>query len=158
MAKMQMVLPTGLIKDFERLYDSAEEIFGEMTTAGAEVAMQKIISGSPVPEMWKHVKLTKVYRTPSDGGINTKVHFYGYFPFTGGRNTFSRRNRSGKSGKVYTTDKGIPADFIARVFEYGRSDRPFPKKPFVRKAFSKKDIEDAMNRKFEELTGVKPDE
>lgn len=156
MAKMLMTLPTGLLKDFEKLYDNAEEIFGAMTTAGAEVAMQKIISGSPVPDMWKHVKITKVYRTPSDGGINTKVYFSGYFPFTGGRKSFSRHNRY--EGELYTTDKGIPADFIAKVFEYGRSGKPFPKKPFVRKAFAKKDIEAAMNKKFEEMTGVKPDE
>ena len=59
---------------------------------------------------------------------------------------------------MYTTDKGVPADFVAQVYEYGRSGNPFPKKPFVRKAFRKKNVEEAMHRAFREATGVSDDE
>ena len=40
--------------------------------------------------------------------------------------------------------KGIPVDFLAMVYEYGRSGYPFPKKPFFRKAWNKGKIEQAM--------------
>ena len=156
MAKMTMSVPRELMRDFEKLHDNAGEIFGKMTQAGAEAAMQNIIAGSPTPELRQYVKQTRVYRTPTDDGINTKVYFSGYMPFKGNRKTFSRRNREG--GKMYTTDKGVPADFVAQVYEYGRSGNPFPKKPFVRKAFRKKNVEEAMHRAFREATGVSDDE
>ena len=137
-----MELPTDIMKDFKKIHDNADEIFGAMTRAGAEVAMSNIKATVPVPAMAQHVKLTRTYKTPSDDGINTKVYFSGYLPFKGNRTTFARRNRGG--GKMYVTDKGIPVDFLAQVFEYGRSGKPFPKKPFVRKAFKKGQLEKAM--------------
>ena len=142
MAKMNMVLPDDVMKDFKKIYKDSEKIFGEMTKAGAEVVKNNVKSSVPISSMASHVKLTKTYKTPSDGGINTKVYFSGYLPFSGNRKTFVRRNRAG--GKVYTTSAGIPVDFLAQVFEYGRSNRPFPKKPFFRKAFRKNQIEKAM--------------
>lgn len=142
MAKFKMELPREIMKDFQKIYDNTEEIFGAMTKAGAEVAMQNIKSNVPLPEMRSHVKLTKTYKTPSDDGINTKVYLTGFLPFKGNRKTFSRRGRSG--GKVYTTTQGIPVEFLANIYEYGRSSAPFPKKPFLRKSFSKAKIEKAM--------------
>lgn len=143
MARFEMQLPTDLIKDFENLNKNSVKMFEEMTRAGAEVAASKIKANVPIPEMASHVKLTKTYRTPSDDGINTKVYFSGYLPFSNpNRKYFSRRGRQG--GAIYSTEKGVPVDFLAQVFEYGRSTYPFPKKPFVRKSFMQQEITKVM--------------
>lgn len=142
MAKMNMVLPDDIIKEFKHIEGNTEKIFGEMTKAGAEVVKGNIKATVPLKEMATHVKLSRVYKTPSDGGINTKVYLHGYLPFKGNRKTFSRRGRSG--GAVYTTDKGIPVAFLAQIYEYGRSTTPFPQKPFLRSSFRKGQIEKAM--------------
>jgi len=153
---MRVVLPDKEINDFKKIYNNTEKIFGEMTRAGAEVTLRNVKASVPVPKMASHVKLSRTYRTPSDGAINTKVYFSGYMPFSGNRKTFSRRNRAG--GKVYVTDKGVPADFVAQVYEYGRSNRPFPKKPFFRKSFRKEQIEKAMLQAQKQASGGLLDE
>lgn len=156
MAKFKMELPSEIMKDFQKIYDNADEIFGEMTRAGAEVVMNNVKASVPLTSMSGHVKLSKTYKTPSDDGINTKVYFSGYLPFKGNRKTFKRRGRSG--GSVYTTTKGIPADFLAQIYEYGRSTSPFPKKPFFRKSFKKAQIEKAMIKAQKQLSGGLLDE
>ena len=142
MARYKAVLPDDVMKDFKKIHDNTEQIFGEMTKAGAEVALNNTRASVPLSAMASHVKLSKTYKTPTDGGINTKVYFSGYLPFSGNRTTFVRRGRKG--GKVYTTRKGVPVDFLAIMYEYGRSGNPFPKKPFFRRAFRKSEIESAM--------------
>jgi hypothetical protein len=100
----------------------------EMTEAGAKVVLSNIKSS--VPHSWyssnimKCLKITKPYKTPSDDGVNTKVAFYGYF---------INRNK-----------ERIPAPLVANVTEYGRSNSPYPKKPFMRRSFKKAQIEKAM--------------
>ena len=150
MAKFTTILPTELMKEFKRVHDNTWEIFGAMTRAGAETALNKAKAKAP-DTISSHGKLTKTYRTPSDGGINTKVTFTGYTPFSGNRTEFKRRGRSG--GKVYSSSKGVPVDFLAIMYEYGRSTSPFPKTPFLRSAFSGKDIERAMLRAQKEASG-----
>ena len=126
MARFEMQLPTEIMKDIQKIYDNSEEIFGEMTKAGAEVALQNIRAN--VPDSFKDsnimscLKITRVYRTPSDDGINTKVGFYGYFINKNGVRT--------------------PAPLVANVFEYGSTK--FVKRPFLRRSFSKAKIERAM--------------
>lgn len=144
MAIFDMELPTQLIKELESLERNTTQMMGEMTRAGAEVVLEKVKASVPLPEMANHVKLTKTYRTPSDDCINTKIYFSGYLPFSGNRTTFSRRNRKG--GKMYKTNLGVPVEFLANIYEYGRSTSPFPKKPFFRKAFNKTEIEKAMKK------------
>lgn len=142
MAKFQMELPTDVIKDFERISKDSEKIFGDMTKAGAEVVEKNIIANVPQSirnsNMMKCLKITKVYKTPSDDGINTKVGFYGYF-----------ENEDGKT---------VPAPLVANVFEYGRSSAPFQKHPFMRKSFRKSDIEAAMLKAQKESSGGLLDE
>ena len=156
MARFKMELPTEIMKDFKKIYDNSEDIFGQMTKAGAEVAASNVRNNVPRSSMASHVKLTRTYKTPSDDGINTKVYFSGYLPFKGNRTSFDRRGRKG--GKVYKTTKGIPVDFLAMVFEYGRSGYPFPKQPFFRKSFKKGQIEKAMLQKQKEVSGGLLDE
>lgn len=128
MARFVMELPDEIMKDFQRINDNYEQIFGEMTKAGAEVALQNISANVPAgikkSPMMKCLKMTRTYKTPSDDGINTKVGFYGYF--------------------INENGERVPAPLVANVFEYGRSNAPFPKQPFMRRSFSKGKIEKAM--------------
>ena len=130
-------LPTDIMRDFQKIYNDSDRIFGEMTKAGAEVVEKNIRSNVPQSirnsKMMDCLKLTKVYKTPSDDGINTKVGFYGYF-----------QNEDGNT---------VPAPLVANVFEYGRSNAPFPKHPFMRKSFKKKEITDAMLKAQKKASG-----
>lgn len=142
MARFELELPAAIMQSFKSLQDNAEQIFGEMTKAGAEVAMRNIKANVPDgirdSEMMDCLQITDVYKTPSDDGINTKVAFYGYF----------------------TNESGVktPAPLVANVFEYGRSTLKFPKQPFLRKSFNRKQIEDAMLKAQRKASGGLLDE
>lgn len=142
MAQFKVELPTEIIKNFERLNQDTTKIFGAMTRAGAEVVEHNIRANVPESikksKMMDCLKVTKTYKTPSDDGINTKVGFYGYF-----------ENENGET---------VPAPLVANVFEYGRSNSPFPKQPFLRKSFRKTDIENAMLKAQSEASGGLLDE
>lgn len=128
MAKFNQELPNDIIKQVTQLEKNTEKMLAEMTEAGAKVVLGNIKAS--VPSSWrssnimKCLKVTKTYKTPSDDGINTKIAFYGYF---------INRNR-----------ERIPAPLVANVTEYGRSNSPYPKKPFLRKSFKKAQIQKAM--------------
>ena len=155
MAKFNLELPTEIIKEFETVNKNTTEIFGEMTKAGAEVVAENIRNNAPTT-ISGHVKITKVYRTPTDGGINTKAYVKGYIPFSNpNRKGFTRK---GGSGKTYTSTEGVPAEFLANLYEYGRSTAPFPKHPFLRKSFKKKEIEAAMLKAQKRASGGLLDE
>ena len=142
MAKFVAELPDAILKDFEKIYGNTEKIFGEMTKAGAQLAYNNIVAN--VPEgirnsgMMDTLMISRVYRTPSDDGINTKVLFNGYFINEDGVRT--------------------PAPLVANVFEYGRSNAPFPKQPFLRKSFRKSEIEKAMLEAQKQASGGLLDE
>lgn len=142
MARFVMELPDELMKDFKRLHDNAEKIFGEMTRAGAKVVENNIRANAPKAvkssAMMNNLGITKTYKTPSDGGINTKVIFAGYF--------------TAKDGRT------VPAPLVANLFEYGRSDSPFPKHPFIRKSFKAAEIEKAMLEAQKKASGGLLDE
>ena len=74
----------------------------------------------------KGLRITKVYRTSNDE-IASKIAFYGY--------------DKEKKSKQYPN--GVPIPLIALAREYGTSSGE-KKKPFFRKSFKKKEIEDAM--------------
>lgn len=142
MAKFVMELPDDILKDIQRLYDNYEEIFGGMTKAGAEVALSNVKANMPASlkksGFASHVKLTRIYRTPSDDGINTKVIISGYFTNENGKKT--------------------PAPLIANLFEYGRNDKRYPKRPFFRRSFKKGQIDAAMLAAQKRLSGGLLDE
>lgn len=135
-------LPTEIMKDIESIYKNTDDIMGAMTRAGAEVVQNNIQANIPEgirsSKMMDCLKVTKTYKTPSDDGINTKVGFYGYF-----------ENEQGRT---------VPAPLVANVFEYGRSTEPFPKHPFMRKSFKRKEIEEAMLKAQIEASGGLLDE
>lgn len=128
MARFSGGLPTDLIKTFESLGINTEKMLGEMVEAGAEVALKNVKAKMPRTLREgltdKNIRLTRVYKTPSDDGINCQAMIDGYFT-----------NRNGER---------TPAPLVANLFEYGRSTAPYPKQPFFRSSFSKKQIETAM--------------
>ena len=126
MAKFHQELPSELMKVFEDLETNCEKMFGEMCNAGAGVVYGNVKSNmrksfKSAKSLEKGLKKTRVYKTQSDDGINVHVGFYGY------------------------TDEGVPIPLIAQAREYGTS-RGEAKKPFFRKSFKKKDIEQAMQK------------
>lgn len=135
MAKFEFELPKEILRDFEKIYQNTDKIFGGMTQAGAKVAYKNVLAN--VPKSWRgseimnNFEISKVYKTPSDGGINTKVIITGYF-----------YNRNG----VLT-----PAPLVANVFEYGSTKQS--KQPFFRKSFRRKEIETAMLTAQKKLSG-----
>lgn len=126
MAKFKSELPHELMKVFEDLETNCDEMFGEMCKSGAEIVYNNVKSNmnkafKSTRSLDKGLKITKVYKTPSDDGINVHIGFYGY------------------------TEEGVPIPLIAQAREYGTS-RGEVKKPFFRKSFKKKDIEQAMQK------------
>lgn len=124
MAGFKSELPNDLIKEIESINKNSEKMFGEMTKAGAEAVYRLVKSNmssvfKTTKSLEKGLKITKVYKTPSDDGINTHIGFYGY------------------------DEDGVPIPLKAMAREYGTS-RGEAKKPFFRKSFKKKDIEQAM--------------
>ena len=130
MAKFTGELPTELIKQFETLELNTEKMLGEMVETGAEVARQNIEAKMPRALRESlgsdNIIVSRVYKTPSDDGINCQAMIVGYFT-----------NRNGER---------IPAPLVANIFEYGRSNSSFPKQPFFRQSFNKGQIEKAMLR------------
>ena len=127
MAKFVGGMDTELLKMFETLEKDTDKMISDMVTAGAEVVKTNV--NAKMPRQLKavienNVKITKVYKTPSDGGTNCQVMISGYF----------------------INSRGVvtPAPLVANLFEYGRSGSPYPKQPFFRSSFKKKQIETAM--------------
>lgn len=142
MAKIVIDIDDSVLKDISYIDKQFDHIFGGMTKAGAEVVYKNVISA--LPESLRssgfssHVKLSKVYKTPSDDGINTKVMITGYFINKDGRKT--------------------PAPLVANMFEYGSDKRKYPKQPFFRKSFKKSQIKKAMEEAQKNLSGGLLDE
>ncbi len=134
MAKFQAELPNELIRQFEGLEKECSSIFGEMVSAGADVVHRKTLSNMKsvfknTAPLEKGLKVTKVYKTPSDGGVNVHIGFYGY----------------DTSKKTKQFPNGVPIPLMAMAREYGTSSGE-RKKPFFRKAFQKAEIERAMQK------------
>lgn len=134
MAKFQAEIPKEVIDDVGFLTNNFKAIFGGMTHEAAEAVYQNVISNLPQgmqgSDIINNLKISKVYETPSDDGINSKVLFAGYFT-----------NRNGVT---------TPAPLVANVFEYG--SKKFAKRPFFRKSFKKAQIQQVMEKAQRELS------
>ena len=133
MARFNAELPNDLIKTFDELETNAPEMMGAMCKAGATVVYNKVVNNlgkvfKKTDTLLKGLKITKIYKTPSDDGINVHVGFYGY-------------DKESKPTKRHPN--GTPIPLIALAREYGTSSGE-QKKPFFRKSFDKKDIEQSM--------------
>ena len=128
MARFKEELPNDLIKMFQDLDQDSEKMIGEMTKAGAEKVYKNVLKNIPASfktsNIMKCLKITKVYKTPSDGGINTKIGFFNSFI-----------NKRG-------VERAAP--LVANVFEHGTST--VKKQPFMRKSFRKAEIEAEMKK------------
>jgi hypothetical protein len=140
MASFVFSIDNQTMRDIERIYKDSDKIFGSMTKAGAETVRRKVRKNVPASfkksRIMNHLKVTKTYRSPSDGGINNKVGFYGYFTNHRGRKT--------------------PAPLVAKVFEYGKTN--FLKRPFFRKSFDRKEIYKVMMEQQRKASGGLLDE
>ena len=135
MAKFDTELPYDLIKEFEELEVNTPKMFGEMVNAGAEAVYQNVkrnmgSSFDSTGSLEKGLKKTRLYKTPSDGGTNVHIGFYGYVP---------------GSPKTKRHPYGTPIPLIAMAREFGTSSGE-AKKSFFRKSFKKEEIEQAMQR------------
>lgn len=162
MAKLVVQMPDEVINDIKRINDNYDEIFGGMTEAGADVMMAYIQKGakwafgSAAAKPLTGLKKTKVYKTPSDGGINTKVAFYGY---QGPK--FTKDGRYVKviiKGKYDYSSKGVPWAIITAARSSGtvyRTPGGIERSiPFMPQALAHKaEIKKAMLEKQKELSG-----
>ena len=134
MARFKAEIPTEVLKDIGFLSDNFKTIFGGMTHEAAEVVYKNVVSNLPAgmqdSDIVNNLKISKIYETPSDDGINSKVLFAGYFVNKNGVRT--------------------PAPLVANVFEYGSTK--FDKRPFFRKSFRKSQIQKAMLKAQKELS------
>lgn len=130
MAALEEQLPTELMEQFEHLDKSTDAMLKEMTREGAKKVLANVKAN--VPQSFRKsgimncLKLTRSYKTPSDDGVATKVAFYGYFDNEDGKRT--------------------PAPLVCNLFEYGRSNSPYPRHPFMRRSFVSSEIESAMRK------------
>lgn len=133
MAKFEEQLPTELLGQFEFLDKNTDTMLKQMTREGAKKVLANVRANVPPSflksDIMKCLKMTRSYNTPSDDGVATKVAFYGYF-----------MNKNGK--KSHKT----PAPLVCNLFEYGRSNSPYPRHPFMRRSFVSSEIESAMEK------------
>lgn len=126
MARYDVELPNDIIKGIEALDRRSEDVMGEMVDAGADTALRNIRSNmrrsfKTTRSLEQGLGKTRVYKTPSDGGIAVKVGFRGY------------------------NDRGVPIPLIAGARDRG-TKRGEKKIPFFRKSFKQSEIEGAMRR------------
>lgn len=128
MAKAKFEIPQELIAQMKKLEQDTPEMMKSMVEAGAETVLERMKSNAPAgmksSPIMNCLCTTRPYEAPSDDSINVKVGFAGYFINEDGKKT--------------------PAPLVANIFEYGRSNEPFPKQPFMRKSFNKAAITKAM--------------
>lgn len=128
MAKVKVDLPNEIMQQLKKLNQDTPKMMKDMVKAGAETVLERMKSNAPAgmksSPIMNCLSSTRPYEAPSDDSINVKVGFAGYF----------------------TNEDGVrtPAPLVANIFEYGRSNSPFPKQPFMRKSFNKSAITKAM--------------
>lgn len=135
MAHYKIETPADVMREFEVLLNNSQNMIDDMVKAGAENVLDNIRKNMP-PQLRKYatshtLHLTRVYTTPSDGGRNCGVWFGGYMKD-------ATRDTSKEA------DHGTAIELVANMFEYGSKERKYPKHPFLRKSFHKREIERAM--------------
>ena len=149
MARFNSELPYELIKQFADLETSSEKMIEEMVAEGAKVVEKNIrhnIIGKfkDPSKLLEYLRVTRVYKTPSDGGINRKIAFYGYKSTKNGKSFKITKQLKGGNKQIYEYE-GVPVPLIVAAREYGTSSGE-KKKPFIRKSFKKSEIEAEMKK------------
>lgn len=151
MAKFASEVPKDILNQLNKLDVQFEEMAGEMCKAGAQAVYNNVVNNmnrvfKTTGSLEKGLKMTRVYKTPSDDGINVHVGFYGYADSD--KPVTVRTTKTSKSGKKTTYSyqrSGVPIPLIAMAREYGTSMGE-EAKPFMRKSFNKAQIEAEMKR------------
>ena len=152
MAKFELEIPKEVIWQFEDLTKNCDQMIDEMIKAGAEEVKSRIYQGMPA-ELKKYatartLSTSKPYRMATKDAKAVYVWFGGYKKDLDG-SVYRKKyagNYSKENAKAYAQEAGTPLELIANMFEYGSKKRNYPKHPFLRKAFHKREIERAMLR------------
>ena len=157
MAKMIMQFPDELMKQFEDMSRSCDDMFGDMTQAGAKVVYNNILNKMGMVfehqgNLKDYLKITKSYKSKYDDGINTKVAFYGYYKEGQKNFNITKVLKGGKKQKY--SYNGIPVPLIVMAREFG-SSRGEASKPFVLPSFNQAQIREAMLKKQNEYFSKK---
>lgn len=124
MASFKAELPTDIIKEFTNLDNNLDDMFTEMVEAGTDVIYNNIKNNmgrsfKTTKALEKGLRRAKPKKLRRNDGYGAWAGFEGY------------------------TEDGTPIPLIAMAREYGTS-RGEKKKPFLRKAVNKAEIESAM--------------
>jgi hypothetical protein len=134
MARFKADVDNTIMKSMENLRLNSEVVFGEMVNAGADTVLRNMRSNmrssfKTTRSLEAGLGKTRVYKTPSDDGVNVKVGFRGYSPLHKG------------TGRM--KGNGVPIPLIASARDRG-SRHGESAKPFFRKSFNKSTIQGAM--------------
>ena len=132
MARYAQELPNDVLKELASRDKDTPRMLEEMVKAGGTVVLANVKgnlgrSFETTRSLLQGLNMTRAYKTPSDGGTNVKIGFYGY----------SRTRRSRKY------PQGVPIPLIAAAREYGTSSGESAK-PFFRRSFKKSEINGQM--------------
>lgn len=132
MARFSQELPNDVLRELQTRDKDTPKMMSEMVTAGGQTVLANVRANigrsfDSTRSLLQGLKMTRVYKTPSDNGTNVKIGFYGY----------SRTRRS----KKYP--QGIPIPLIAAAREYGTSSGETAR-PFFRRSFKKSEIDGKM--------------
>lgn len=138
MARFRHGLDNDIYQELKRMKElemNIHEIMEEMVTAGAKTVEKRIRMFAPKAMLESDIMdclgtTRRAFKTHYDDAMNMKVGFSGYFEPNDG---YDRLNLT-------------PAPLVASMFEYGRSNSPYPKQPFMRKAFNRKVLESVMHQ------------
>jgi hypothetical protein len=135
MARFDGDMEQSIMKDIDKLELNSDVVFGKMVNAGADAVLRNVRSNmrasfKSTRSLEVGLGKTKVYKTPSDGGVAVKVGFRGYSPY---------RKGTGRN-KAYA---GQPIPLIAVAREKG-TRRGEARKAFLFKSFNKGTIEGEM--------------
>lgn len=139
MAKFSSEIPNELFHQLERF--SVKDMMSEMVAEAGKAVLNNMRDNmhkvfKTTKSLDKGLKMTKVYKTSSDDGINVAIGFYGY--------------DTEKISEKYP--KGKPIPLIAMAREYGTSSGE-KKRPFMRKSFKKAEIEAIMQKVQDKYIG-----
>lgn len=136
MAHFKAVLPNEVFADVHALAGGCDEMINQMVIAGAEVVKENVYKRMP-DGLKKYANsetlhVTKPYKMPKMGATACSIWFGGY-----------KKEIDGKDHSK-DDDHGTALELIANMFEYGSKHRNYPKQPFLRRSFHKREIERAM--------------
>jgi len=136
LAKMEVTIPTDLIRKLEKMGSQGEEIGKKMLNAGARILRAQVDSNLK-KVLYTNRSNRKSYPT---GALERSI-------------TIDKPKRN-KNGNLYIRiyfkgkdSKGVSNGLKAAILEHGKSDQP--KRPFVRHAVEQ--TEDGINREMQRI-------